>query len=129
MQAHTGLSHLPEPANTAELATSLRRHYPAEFRQRRVSGSTLVDVHVDAQGRVREVDVVRRPQAPAGQNASALLQGERGSRVLRLNDQPAFGAAAQAALRATRFHPALKDGTPVAHKLRMTVHFDPPAGD
>jgi outer membrane biosynthesis protein TonB len=126
LRAHTGLSHLPEPADRAEFAARLTSHYPAQFRAKRVSGTTLVDVHVDAQGRVGEVEVVPRPMAPH-QNLTAVLQDEDGSRVVKLNDRPEFGAAAQAALRETPFLPALKDGKPVAYKLRMTVQFDPPA--
>lgn len=126
LRAHTGLSHLPEPSNPAEFAARLKSHYPAQFRAERVSGTTLVDVHVDAQGRVGDVEVIQRP-VTRHQDVTAVLQDEDGSRVMKLNDQPEFGAAAQAALRETRFLPALKDGKPVAYKLRMTVQFAPPA--
>lgn len=127
MRAHTGLSHLPEPANTAELAALLRRHYPAQLRAQGVAGSALLDVHVDAEGRVLDVDVVARPGTADHQTNRAVLDGRSGTHVLEINDRPEFGAAAQAALRETRFQPALKDGKPVAHKLRMTVQFDPKA--
>ncbi len=127
LRAHTGLDHLPEPVNAAEFAAGLRRHYPARFRAQGVAGTTLVDVHVDARGRVGDVDVIPRPGGPPHQKLTAVLQDANGSRVAKLNDQPEFGAAAQAALRETRFHPAIRDGKPVAYKLRMTVQFDPEA--
>jgi hypothetical protein len=60
LRAHTGLSHLPEPADRAEFAARLQSHYPARFRAEEVSGTTLVDVHVDAQGRVGDVEVIQR---------------------------------------------------------------------
>jgi len=126
LRAHTGLSHLPEPADRAEFAARLQSHYSAQFRAEKVSGTTLVDVHVDAQGRVGEVEVIQRPVS-AHVKLTAVLLDKDGAHVMKLNDQPEFGAAAQAALRETRFLPALKDGKPVAYKLRMTVQFDPPA--
>jgi TonB family protein len=126
LRAQTGLSHLPEPVDRAEFAARLESHYPARFRAERVSGTTLVDVHVDEQGRVGEVEVIQRPVS-ARVEATAVLLDKDGAHVMKLNDQPEFGAAAQAALRETRFLPALKDGKPVAYKLRMTVQFDPPS--
>ncbi|HEX8453609.1 MAG TPA: energy transducer TonB [Longimicrobium sp.] len=125
VQAHTGLSHLPEPVDQAELAARLRKHYPGELRAQGVSGSALLDVHVDAQGNVGEVDIVSRPIGPEHPTHRAVLQEQGGTRVLELNDRPEFGAAAQAALRETRFQPALKNGKAVPYKLRMTVQFDP----
>jgi outer membrane biosynthesis protein TonB len=127
LRAHTGLSHLPEPADRTEFAARLESHYPAQFRAERVSGTTLVDVHVDDQGRVGEVEVIQRPVTPHQDVTAVLLDRDGSPRVMKLNDQPEFGAAAQAALRETRFLPALKDGKPVAFTLRMTVQFDPPA--
>jgi outer membrane biosynthesis protein TonB len=125
MRGHTGLSHLPEPANTAELAALLNRHYPAQLRAQGVAGSALLDVHVGADGRVLDVDIVARPDAPGNQTRRAVLEGPNGARAMEIKDRPEFGAAAQAALRQTRFQPALKGGKPVAYKLRMTVQFDP----
>jgi outer membrane biosynthesis protein TonB len=126
LRAHTGLSHLPEPVDRAEFAARLQSHCPAQFLAEKVSGTTLVDVHVDAQGRVGAVEVIQRPVV-AHQNVTAVLLDRDGAHVMKLNDRPEFGAAAQTALRETRFLPALKDGKPVAYKLRMTVQFDPPA--
>ncbi|HLL84469.1 MAG TPA: energy transducer TonB [Longimicrobium sp.] len=125
MSARTGLSHLPEPANTAELTALLKRNYPAKLKAQGVAGSALLDVHVDAEGRVSEVDIVNRPGNAEHQTNRAVLEGQNGTEVLETNDRPEFGAAAQAALRQTRFQPALKEGKPVAYKLRMTVQFDP----
>lgn len=127
VQAHTGLSHLPEPVDQAAFAARLRQHYPAQLRAQGVSGSALVDVHVDAQGRVSAVDVVSRPAGPEHPTHRAVLQERGGTRALELSDRPEFGGAAQAALRQTLFQPALKDGKAVPYKLRMTVQFDPQA--
>lgn len=125
VQAHTGLSHLPEPTDQAEFAARLQKHYPAQLRAQGVAGSALLDVHVDAQGRVGDVDIVLRPTGPEHPTHRAVLQDRGGTRVVQLNDRPEFGAAAQTALRETRFQPALKDGKGVPYKLRMTVQFDP----
>ena len=125
LSAHTGLSHLPEPADGAQLSRLLKQHYPAQLRSQGVSGTALLDVHVDAQGRVVAVDVVRRPGAAEHPSNRAVLQDKDGTHALEINDRPEFGRAAQAALRETRFQPALKDGKPVPYKLRMTVQFDP----
>jgi outer membrane biosynthesis protein TonB len=127
VQAHTGLSHLPEPMDQAAFAARLRQHYPAQLRAQGVSGTALLDVHVDAQGRVSDVDVISRPTGPEHPTNRAVVEERGGTRVLELNDRPEFGAAAQAALRQTRFQPALKDGKAVPYKLRMTVQFDPQA--
>jgi hypothetical protein len=122
MRAHTGLSHLPEAADPEAFAASLRRHYPAQLRARGLSGATLVDVHVDAEGRVLDVDVVPRP---ARGTHRAVLQDGGISRVMDFTDRPELGPAAQAAIRETRFLPGLKDGKAVPYKLRMTVQFTP----
>lgn len=127
LQAHTGLSHLPELVDQAAFSARLSQHYPTQLRAQGVAGSALLDVHVDAQGRVGDVDVVSRPTGPEHTTHRAVLQERGGTRVVELNDRPEFGAAAQAALRQTRFQPALKDGKAVPYKLRMTVQFDPQA--
>jgi TonB family protein len=109
----------------AEFSASLDRHYPAALRARGVAGTALVDVHVAADGRVEAVDVVSRPGHPEPATHRAVLRDARETSVLEINDRPEFGVAAQAALRETRFEPALNDGEPVPYMLRMTVQFDP----
>lgn len=125
MRSRTGLSHLPAPTDERALAASLKRHYPASLREQRVAGSALVDVHVSSSGRVEAVDVVPRPSAADHPTHRAVLRDPDGTTVLELADRPEFGAAAQAALRETRFQPALKDGKPVPYTVRMTVEFNP----
>lgn len=44
---------------------------------------------------------------------------------MQYDHDPAFGAAARSALREVRFHPATRDGRPVAFRLRMSVRFSP----
>jgi len=126
MRAHTGLSHSPEAADREAYAASFRRHYPAQLRAQGVSGAALVDVYIDAEGHVREVDVVPRPASSSHQTHRAVLQEAGTSRVVDLNYRPEFGAAAQAVLRETRFLPALKDGKAVPSRFRMTLQFTPP---
>ncbi|CAA9318205.1 MAG: hypothetical protein AVDCRST_MAG68-2782 [uncultured Gemmatimonadetes bacterium] len=126
MRAHTGLSHSPEAADKEAYAASFRRHYPAQLRAQGVSGAALVEVYIDAEGRVREVEVVPRPASSSHQTHRAVLQDRGTSRVVDLNYRPEFGPAAQAVLRETRFLPALKDGKAVPSRFRMTLQFTPP---
>lgn len=120
----TGVDRLPVPADRAAFMASLAAHYPAAHRAAGVTGSALVDVAVDAEGKVAAVEVIPRPQ---GMNAILVLRGKDGTeRQVTPQDDPAFGAAAQAALRGVRFTPAMRDGKPVPYTLRMTVTFDPP---
>lgn len=137
MQGRTGLSHLPAPADMAALDASLQRHYPAEFRATGRRGAVLVEVSVDEQGAVRGVEVVPRATGadPHAVTRAVLQERDRETggvteRVLALDHDPAFGPAAVAALRETRFTPAVRgaDGRPVAYRFRMTLVFDPPRG-
>ena len=118
-----GVDRLPVFADADALRQSMRRHHPPELRD--IGGSVLADVEIDALGTVRSVTIVPRP---AGIRAAMVLQQADGTeRIVQPNDDPALGPAAQAALRETRFIPAVRDGAPVPFTLRMTIRFDPPA--
>jgi hypothetical protein len=128
-QAATGLSHLPRPQNPEALRQSLARHYPKERAGVRPSTSVLVDVSLDANGRVQNVAVVDPP--PAATASVALIEPGSKGEVQRAMPatvyDPAFGPAAAAALKEVRFHPARKDGQPVPFTMRMSVEFTSPA--
>jgi hypothetical protein len=47
-------------------------------------------------------------------------------RELNATYDPAFGPAAQAALKEVRFLPAIRHGAPVPYTMRMTVEFTDP---
>jgi hypothetical protein len=135
VRAQTGLSHVPRPRDFAALDERLRQHYPAEFRSTGRRGSVLLDVSVDARGMVSDVEVVTPPaDEPAGVRTTAVMMetdprtGLTVERVFEPDYDMAFGPAAQAALRSTRFWPAQRGGRAVAAKVRMTVEFTPPAG-
>jgi outer membrane biosynthesis protein TonB len=121
----TGVDRLPEAIDKAAFKASIERHYPAELLPDGTSGSALVDVLVDAGGRVASATPIDRP---AGMHAVMILEQKDGTqRRITPNDHPAFQAAAASALREVRFSPAIRDGQPVPFTLRMTVTFDPPA--
>ena len=82
-----------------ELADRLEVEYPAVSRRRGIEGVVLLEVSVDREGKVGDVSVVRA------------LDRE-------------LDRAAVAAARRARFSPALKDGAPVAAKVRLPVRFE-----
>jgi outer membrane biosynthesis protein TonB len=132
VQAELGVTQLPRPRDHAAFTESLRRHYPAEFRAEWRTGAVLLDVTIDPQGSVRGVEVVPTAAGePDGTHRAVLLDrdpatGRTVERPLQPKYDAAFGPAARAALREVRFTPALRDGQPVTHTLRMTVEFAPP---
>jgi outer membrane biosynthesis protein TonB len=118
-----GVDRLPAFADTDALRGAMRRHHPPALREAGIGGSVLADVDIDAHGTVQSVAIVPRP---AGVRASMVLQAADGTeRIVHPADDPAFGPAAEAALREMRFIPALRDGRPVPFTLRMTIRFDP----
>lgn len=129
----TGLSHMPAPENNAAFNASIRRHYPREMLRAGRGGDVLVDVRLDASGRVLDVDVVEERKTVGDEHQIVVRGNVPGSdlqveREVKLNYDPeAFGAAAAAAIREVRFHPALRDGKGVPYTWRMTVRFTPPA--
>lgn len=125
MRQLTGVDRLPEVVDKAELRASIDRSYPEALRSEAVSGSALVDVLVDPRGSVESVTAISRP---AGIRSALILEDKDGTqRKVTLNDHPAFQAAAQNAMKAVRFRPAIRDGLAVPYTLRMTIAFDPPS--
>lgn len=128
VQQMTGLSRMPLPDVDA-LTQSLARHYPAELVGVRPRSLVLVDVQLDAEGRVIGVHPVDRP---ARSNVKMILVEESSGtnapveRPFQGTYDAAFGPAARAALREVRFEPAMRDGRPVPYMLRMTVEFTSP---
>ncbi len=126
VRTKTGMSHLPGPQSEDALRASLRRHYPQQLQDR--TGAVLLEVEVDARGTVRDVDVVTPPSAAHPTHRAVIVDGESSvRRAMEFQYDPAFGAAAQAALRETRFTPAVRasDDRAVPFRWRMTVVFDP----
>lgn len=131
LRAMTGLSRLPRPADAGAFAETVRRHYPANLRAAGIQGSVLVDVQIDEKGTVTAVEPVQRPPADVHYRAVVVSRDPAtGAEIQRPLDtagggsDPAFEAAARAALREVRFTPAEKDGRPVPFVLRMTIQFD-----
>ena len=133
LRALTGVSHLPVPRDLDALNAAVRRHYPADLLTQRVGGDVLVDVAVDAEGLVQNVAVATpRAARPGDVHRAVVLEPVPGTnstieRELTPRYDARFGPAAAAALRETRFLPALRDGRAVPYTLRMTLHFDPAA--
>lgn len=124
LRAMTGVDRLPAPSDKAAFMAALASHYPASHRATGESGSALVDVAIDDAGKVASVEIIQRP---TGTNTILVLRERDGTeRRVTPQDDPDFGAAAQAALRTVRFTPAMRDGKPVPYTMRMTVTFDPP---
>jgi outer membrane biosynthesis protein TonB len=121
----TGVDRLPVPVDRGALMASVASHYPPPMRSAGVGGSALVDVTIDEQGLVSAVELVQRPLGP--RTIMVLREANGTERRVAPHDDPAFGAAAQAALRPVRFTPAVRDGRPVPYTMRMTINFDPPA--
>lgn len=85
-----------------EVITHVDAHYPDAARERRLHGDVTLTLTVDADGKVSQVDVA--------QSGGAEL------------DEAAVFAARQWA-----FHPAKKNGKPVASRIKVPFHFAPPA--
>lgn len=118
VQQATGLDRLPRPAEVTAFDGVLRRHL-RDLPPTDGDKTVLVDVDVDARGLVTDVRGVRRPDATG--TRAVLVDDDGSSHELVVADDPAYLPAVQAALRETRFHPAIRDGRPVAFTLRMTV--------
>jgi outer membrane biosynthesis protein TonB len=134
LAAATGLSHMPVPENGPAFTAAIRRHYPPRMLRERRGGDVLVDVRLDASGRVLGATAVDNRAAlgnPGGETRMVVIDKAPGSdlevqREVQLNYDPQrFGAAAEAAVREVRFRPAMRDGKPVPYTLRMTVRFSP----
>jgi TonB family protein len=95
----TQLTRLPQLKNLSDLHAILRRLYPEEERLRGGTGTVVIDLHVDADGRVTSVDVVR-------------------------TSTPAFDEAARKVGMLLRFTPAYLGTQRVAVKLRQAIQFN-----
>jgi outer membrane biosynthesis protein TonB len=128
-RAASGLSHLPRPESSDAFGRSLAKHYPRELVGVRPSTSVLVDVSLDASGRVQDVAVVDPPAVTT--SSAALIEGGSNGDVVRAMPatvyDPAFGPAAVAALKEVRFHPARRKGQAVPFTVRMSVEFTSPS--
>ena len=95
----TQLTRLPQLKNLGDLRAILRRFYPEAERLRGGTGSVVIDLHVDADGRVTAVDVVR-------------------------SATPAFDEAARHVGMLLRFTPAYLGAQKVPVKLRQAIQFN-----
>lgn len=133
VQKLAGVSHLPRPENGEALAASMRRHYPSRFIGVRPRTAVLVDIDIDASGIVKNVRVVDRSGMDGADHMRAVVQqkvpgtNQIVEREISSTYDPAFGPAAESALREVRFQPALRDAQRVPFTLRMTVEFTDPA--
>jgi outer membrane biosynthesis protein TonB len=132
LQKHFRISHMPRPADGSAFQAAMIRHYPADLLAHRVTGDVLLDVSLDEHGVVRHVAVATPPRTSAGKVHRALLVDRvpgANSTTTREYDptyDPRFAPAALAAMRETRFLPALRGGRPVPFTFRMSLRFSPP---
>jgi hypothetical protein len=123
---------MPQLETPEALTRSLARHYPRELAGVRPATLVLMDVRLDEKGRVLDAVPADRPAGVSETVSMVLVDHVPGSntpveRVYQAEYDQAFGPAASAALRETRFKPALRNGQPVPYTLRMTVEFKSPA--
>jgi TonB family protein len=95
----TQLTRLPQLKNLGDLRAILRRFYPESERLSGKTGTVVVDLHVDADGHVISVEVVR-------------------------SATPAFDDAARRVGLLLRFTPAYLGTRKVAVKLRQAIQFN-----
>jgi TonB family protein len=93
------LTRLPQLLNLGDLRGILRRFYPEAERLRGAKGTVVIDLHVDEDGRVRSVDVVR-------------------------SAAPDFDDAAKRVGLLLRFSPARLGARSVPVKLRQAIQFN-----
>lgn len=101
---------MDEPADAqagerpARIAATMPPAYPAAAKKQGISGNVVLLVEVDAQGKPTHVAIEQ--SSPAG----------------------VFDAAALDAVRQWRFEPALRQGQPVAGRVRVPLGFGPQGG-
>lgn len=120
-----GVDQLPTVVDKTAFREKMSAYRSEALGNAKFAKSALVDVSIDAHGRVNSVAVVPRPpELESSPQPRAFLQEPDGSlRPLNSVDDPAVGRAAQSILRDVRFNPAIRDGKAVAYTLRMTVSF------
>ena len=94
----TVLSRIPQLLNLSDLRAILQRFYPEEARAQGRQGTVVLDLHIDTEGRVQAVDVVRSAGAD-------------------------FDAAAIRAVKLLRFTPAFLGSQRVGVKMRQAIQF------
>ena len=93
------LTRLPQLLNLGDLRAILKRFYPEEERLRGRQGTVVIDLHVDADGRVTSVEIVR-------------------------SAAPDFDEAAKRVGLLLRFSPAYLGAQKVPVKLRQAIQFN-----
>jgi len=127
----TGVSVLPRPVDKAALIRAVERHYPARLRGRAERALVLLDASIDAAGHVTGAEAVPPPAGDVHHRAVVVTRdpttGNETQRTLAGGEayDPAFGPAAEAAVREVRFTPAMRDGQAVPFRMRMSVEFIP----
>ena len=94
----TVLSRIPQLLNLSDLRAILQRFYPEEARSQGRQGIVVLDLHIDTEGHVVSVDVVR-------------LGGSD------------FDGAAMKAAKLLRFTPAFLGSQRVNVKMRQAIQF------
>jgi protein TonB len=92
------LSRIPQLLNLSDLRTILQRFYPEEARSQGRQGIVVLDLHIDTEGHVASVDVVRSGGSD-------------------------FDEAAKKAAKLLRFTPAFLGSQRVAVKMRQAIQF------
>lgn len=92
------LSRFPQLINLSDLQIILHRLYPEEARLKHIEATVVLDIHLDANGRVTSTEIVK----------------SAGS---------AFDQAAQKAAKLLKFTPAYIGNQPVAVKIRQAIEF------
>jgi TonB family protein len=92
------LSRLPQLLNLSDLRAILQRFYPEEARSQGREATVILDMHIDRDGRVASVDIVR-------------------------SGGPDFDEAARKAARLLRFTPAFLGSQRVGVKMRQAIQF------
>jgi len=94
----TVLTRIPQLLNLSDLRAILQRFYPEEARSQGREGMVVLDLHIDTDGHVKTVDVVR-------------------------SGGPDFDEAAKKAVMLLRFTPAFLGTQRVAVKMRQAIQF------
>lgn len=81
------------------MASTMKPEFPAQLRAQGLEGDVVLQITLDAAGRVTQVVVVEA------------------------SDYPAFNDAAVAAMGKAMFEPAMRKGQPISARIRFTVRF------
>jgi hypothetical protein len=123
-----GVDTAPTPLGPREMSDRLESA-TASFPR----GSVLVDLDIDAEGRVTDVRTVDQPPSTPGVTVRAIgVDADGSTRELPRAGpaSPELARAVEEALREARFTPATRDGEPVPFPgFRMTVEVGPREGD